>query len=158
MQPPWSTATSTITLPGFIVVIISRVTSLGALAPLTNTAPTTKSARRTARATLNGVEYQVVKLPCNMVLRVRIRSRLISIRVTSAPIPSASWAAWVPTTPPPRMTTLAGRTPGMPPNSFPRPPSCRSRYWAPIWIDIRPATSLIGVSSGSVPLGNSTVS
>ena len=42
-QPPWSMAMSTTTLPGRMLAIISRVTSLGALAPGTSTAPITTS-------------------------------------------------------------------------------------------------------------------
>ena len=51
------------------------------------------------------------------------RSRI----VTSAPIPAATRAACVPTTPPPMTSTLAGATPGTPPISTPGPPSgsCR---------------------------------
>ncbi len=44
MQPPWSIATSTITAPFFITPSISRVTSFGARAPGTSTAPITTSA------------------------------------------------------------------------------------------------------------------
>ena len=47
---------------------------------------------------------------------------------------------------------MAGRTPGAPPISTPRPPLWRSRKWAPICGASRPATSLIGASSGSAPL------
>ena len=42
--------------------------------------------------------------------------------VTLAPMPTATRAAAVPTTPPPITTTFAGRTPGTPPISTPRPP------------------------------------
>ena len=42
-QPPWSMATSTTTLPGRMLAIISRLTTFGALAPGTSTAPTTTS-------------------------------------------------------------------------------------------------------------------
>ena len=47
-HPPWSTATSTTTLPGFIAPSISRVTSFGAEAPGISTAPTRTSARPSA--------------------------------------------------------------------------------------------------------------
>ena len=46
-HPPWSMAMSTTTLPGRIAAIISRLTSLGALAPGTSTAPITTSASAT---------------------------------------------------------------------------------------------------------------
>jgi len=41
---------------------------------------------------------------------------------TGAPIPTAIFAALVPTMPPPRITTFAGATPGTPPRRMPRPP------------------------------------
>ena len=49
-QPPWSMAMSTRTEPRFIVLSMSRVTSFGAAAPGTNTAPITSSAYSTALA------------------------------------------------------------------------------------------------------------
>src|SRR5438445_93697 len=45
-QPPWSTATSTITAPGFMSFKSSRRINRGALAPGRRTAPITRSARR----------------------------------------------------------------------------------------------------------------
>ena len=63
-----------------------------------------------------------------------------------------------PTTPPPRITTLAGATPGTPPSRMPRPPLGRSRYTAPTCTAMRPATSLMGVSSGSEPSASRMVS
>ena len=39
-----------------------------------------------------------------------------------------------------------------------RPPNSRSSRWAPTWGAIRPATSLMGASSGSRPSASSTVS
>jgi hypothetical protein len=56
------------------------------------------------------------------------------------------------------MTTLPGATPGTPASSTPRPPRAFSRLAAPTWIDMRPATSDIGASRGSVPCGEVTVS
>ena len=53
---------------------------------------------------------------------------------------------------------VAGGTPGTPPSRMPRPSNGRSRYFAPSWMLIRPATSLIGVSSGSVPFASLIVS
>ena len=41
--------------------------------------------------------------------------------VTLAPMPTAMRAAWVPTTPPPSITTSAGGTPGTPPSRTPAP-------------------------------------
>ena len=55
-QPPWSMATSTSTAPGFIVASIVRVTSLGAAAPGTSTAPMTASAEATSSATASLVD------------------------------------------------------------------------------------------------------
>ena len=77
---------------------------------------------------------------------------------TRAPSPAAILAAFTPTTPPPRMSTFPGRTPGTPPRRTPAPPECRSRYLAPSWTAIRPATSDMGVRRGSSPVGSSTVS
>ena len=51
-QPPWSIATSMMTLPGFISFRSSRSISRGALAPGTNTAPITRSARRSCSRTM----------------------------------------------------------------------------------------------------------
>ncbi len=77
---------------------------------------------------------------------------------TSASIPIAMKAAFMPTTPPPITITVAAATPGTPPSSTPRPPSGFSRKNAPAWVAILPATSLIGASSGSRPRASSTVS
>ena len=44
MQPPWSTATSTITAPALIPLTRSSVTTIGARPPATRTAPMTRSA------------------------------------------------------------------------------------------------------------------
>ena len=81
-----------------------------------------------------------------------------SSTVTRASMPIAIRAALVPTTPPPTMVTSAAGTPGTPPSSTPRPPCARSRQCAPAWIDMRPATSLMGASSGSRPAPSLTVS
>ena len=78
--------------------------------------------------------------------------------VTVAPIPALIRAAWLPATPPPRITTSAGGTPGTPPSSTPRPPFSFSRQRAPTCGAMRPATSDIGVNSGSVPWDDVTVS
>ncbi len=67
-------------------------------------------------------------------------------------------AASVPTMPPPSTRTTAGSTPVTPPSSTPRPPWVRSRQRAASWAAMRPATSLIGVSSGRVPWRSVTVS
>ena len=58
--------------------------------------------------------------------------------VTDASSPTAMRAALVPETPPPRITTLAGATPGTPPSSTPAPPCSFSRQWAPTWTAMRP--------------------
>ena len=47
--------------------------------------------------------------------------------------------------------SFAEATPGTPPISTPRPPYVFCRYVAPIWVAMRPATSLIGVNSGNLP-------
>ena len=48
--------------------------------------------------------------------------------VTFAPMPTATYAAFMPTTPAPSTTTFAGSTPGTPPISMPRPPIGFCRY------------------------------
>ena len=76
----------------------------------------------------------------------------------SAPRPAAIRAACVPTTPPPITAILLGATPGTPPISLPIP-SADFRKAAPAAsIASRPATSLIGASSGSPPWASVTVS
>ena len=78
--------------------------------------------------------------------------------VTRAFMPMAMRAALRPTTPPPSTTTFAGFTPGTPPSSTPAPPWAFSSACAPAWMDMRPATSDIGASSGRPPLRSVTVS
>ena len=82
----------------------------------------------------------------------------VSNTKTSASIPIAMKAAFIPTTPPPITITVAAGTPGTPPSSTPRPPSGRSSMNAPACVAILPATSLIGASSGRRPSASSTVS
>ena len=141
-----------------MVETMARVTSLGDVAPATSTAPTTRSASRTSRSMVSVVEYAVRSAEANIDDNSRSRSTERSTTVTSARSPTAISAACVPATPPPRITTLAGGTPGTPPSRIPKPPLAFWRLAAPTWIDMRPATSLIGVSSGSEPLGAVTVS
>ena len=73
-------------------------------------------------------------------------------------MPSAIAAAFMPDTPAPMTTTLAAYTPDTPPIRVPRPPPCRIRWYAPTCGASRPATSLIGASSGRAPLLSCTVS
>jgi hypothetical protein len=70
----------------------------------------------------------------------------------------ARLAAFAPTIPPPITITLAGATPGTPASKIPRPSCGRSKYFAPCWMLMRPATSLIGVSSGRFPFASRIVS
>src|SRR5476649_2569129 len=53
---------------------------------------------------------------------------------------------------------VPGVTPGTPPSSNAIPPFDFSRCAAPAWIDMRPATSLIGASNGKPPPGPVIVS
>ena len=99
-----------------------------------------------------------VTRPSSAISRSRIRSTDLSSTHTSACMPSAMIAELRPTTPPPRITTFAGGTPGTPPSRMPRPPCAFSSDQAPICGASRPATSLIGASSGRWRLGVSTVS
>ncbi len=157
-QPPWSIATSTMTEPGFIALTVAAVISFGAAAPGISTVPITRSARRHSASTASRVENTVRTRAPNWLEMRRSASGLRSTTVTVAPMPALMSAAWVPATPPPRMTTSAGGTPGTPPSSTPRPPFSFSRQRAPTCGAMRPATSDIGVSSGSVPCGLVTVS
>jgi len=75
-----------------------------------------------------------------------------------ARMPSAIFADSVPDTPPPMISTLAAGVPGTPPSSRPAPPAGLSRWCAAACTAIRPATSLIGVRSGSLLSGVCTVS
>src|SRR2546429_398155 len=63
---------------------------------------------------------------------------------TSACIPRAIAAAFIPETPAPMTTTLAAYTPETPPIRTPRPPPERIRWYAPTCGASRPATSDIG--------------
>ena len=78
--------------------------------------------------------------------------------VTSAPIPTSTSAALVPTTPPPKTSALAGATPVTPPINIPLPPCGFSRYLAACCPARRPATSDIGAKSGNAPFLSSMVS
>lgn len=137
---------------------MSRVTSRGALAPTISTAPITRSASATVHSTLYRLDATVLTRPPKTSSRRRSRSRSMSRTVTSAPMPAATLAALVPTTPAPRIVTLPGSTPATPARRTPRPPDSFSSALAPAWMLIRPATSLIGVRSGRVRSGSSMVS
>src|SRR5437588_251417 len=58
---------------------------------------------------------------------------LVSSTTTSACMPSAILAAFMPTTPAPSTATLPAGTPETPPSSTPRPPCIRSKQCAPTW-------------------------
>ena len=130
-QPPWSIEMSTSTEPAFIRRTMSRVTSFGAAAPAISTAPITRSASMTSASMCSCVEYSVRSDGPNSADSSRRRFTDRSTTVTSARRPTAISAAWVPETPPPRMTTLAGATPGTPPSRIPRPPFAFCRQYAP---------------------------
>jgi len=151
-------AMSTSTAPGFMVLSMARVTSLGAVAPGTSTAPITRSAVCTASSTAAEVEYRVRINPLNCLSSSASRGLLRSNTVTIARIPTAISAACVPDTPPPRITTFAGATPGTPPSKIPRPRRVFIDAQAATCIDIRPATWLMGTSSGRRPASSVTVS
>src|SRR5690242_14224752 len=108
--------------PFFIVPIISRVTSFGAAAPGIKTPPINRSACVTASAMCALFEASVCTVPRKMSSSCRSRSRFVSRSVTRAPRPTAIFAAFVPTTPPPMMTTSPGSTPGTRPRRMQRPP------------------------------------
>jgi hypothetical protein len=116
---------------------MSRVTSLGAAAPGTSTAPITSSASP-ASAGCSRLEKRVLARPSKWMSSRSSTSGSRSRMVTSAPRPTAICAALKPTTPPPITMTLPGSTPGTPPSSTPRPPWAFSSAVAPAWIDMRP--------------------
>ena len=82
----------------------------------------------------------------------------MSTIVTSAPKPTPTTQAFMPTTPAPSIVTRPRRTPDTPGSSSPLPPERISREVAPAWTDSLPATSDIGTSNGSVPSASCTVS
>nr|WP_287393697.1 hypothetical protein [Candidatus Microthrix sp.] len=146
------------TAPGFIVFTISSDTTTGALPPATSTAPISRSASAAVRSTWPRLAVSVRTRPLWISSTQRSRSTDLSSRSTSASRPAAVRAAFQPTLPAPMTATRAGRTPGTPPISTPRPPWCRSSRLAPTCTDMRPATSLIGASSGRAPEAVCTVS
>ena len=133
-------------------------TSFGAAAPGISTAPITMSASITCCSIASREEAS----PCTRLLYrqndIRSLSRSVSNNVTSAPIPSAMFAAFCPETPAPMITTLALATPPTPPINTPRPPWAFISAYAPTCGARQPATSDIGYSSGSPPEGSCTVS
>ena len=155
---------STSTEPSRISRTSSALTSFGARAPGTSTAPTTRSASRTYSLVVVAFAMIVFARPSKRSASQRSRETLLSRMATSAPRPRAMVAALAPAIPPPMTTTRAGATPGTPPSSTPRPPvvCCRAlmrcRVLAPTWTDMRPAISLIGDSSGRLPSAAVTVS
>ena len=103
-------------------------------------------------------EYTVDARPANATSSSRRRSIERSKVNTSACMPIAMKAAFMPTTPPPITITFAAATPGTPPSRIPRPPSGFSSMNAPACVAILPATSDIGASRGRRPRESSTVS
>jgi len=143
-QPPWSIAMSTRTEPSFIPATISLVTRRGARAPGISTDPITRSASVTCWRIASADDVSCFTRPCHRQPTMRSFSRLVSSTVTSAPMPSAMFAAFWPATPPPSTTTRALATPPMPPMRTPRPPWGRMSEWAPTCGARQPATSDIG--------------
>ncbi len=115
-----------------------------------STAPITMSASTSTSSICSRFDIASVTRPSSAISSSRIRSTDLSSTHTSACIPSAMIAALSPTTPPPSTTTFAGGTPGTPPSRMPRPPCAFSSDHAPICGASRPATSLMGASSGSL--------
>ena len=79
---PWSTATSTMTDPGFMRPTSSRETNLGARAPGTRTAPITRSAamhRFFNRRLSGGPRHNSTTIQIHPGTRSRSRSRLITV-------------------------------------------------------------------------------
>src|SRR6516225_2759806 len=105
-------AMSTMTEPAFMALTVSAVMSFGAAAPGISTDAITRSARRHSVSMASLVENTVRTLAPSWVAIRRSTSGLRSITVTVAPMPALISAAWLPATPPPRITTSAGGTPG----------------------------------------------
>src|SRR5262245_27479815 len=100
-------AMSTMTEPAFIALTVSAVISFGAAAPGISTDAITRSARRHSVSMASLVENTVrTRAPSWFAIR-RSTSRLRSMTVTVAAIPALIRAAWLPATPPPRITTSA---------------------------------------------------
>ena len=136
----------------------SLLTRRGARAPGTSTAPITRSASSSSRSTRRRwtprcARARRTRSRCpaaaawtrrarrrRRACRRRSRRRAVRRRRRRAPRPSRR------------------RRPGTPPSSTPEPPSFFIRWYAPTCVDSRPATSLIGASSGSDPSGSCTVS
>ena len=118
----------------------------------------TRSARMQHSSMFVGFEYSVSIAPPKTSSRYAMVSPRTSSTVTCAPMPTAMVAAFRPTTPPPRITTRPRRVPGTPPRRTPLPPRSFSRHVAPTCTAMRPATSLIGLRSGSVWSSSSMVS
>ena len=158
MQPPWSIATSTITDPGFMRRTSSSSTRVGARPPGNSTAPISRSAPGTSRSIRALLLTRVTMRPRRSDSSTRSFWGERSSRNTSASMAAAIRAAFQPTVPAPSTTTRAGRTPVQPPIRMPRPPWGFSNRCAPTWAASRPATSLIGASSGRLPSSSCTVS
>ena len=95
------------------------MTTYGAFAPWTSTAPITRSARGSSSSIASVDEKTVDTRPDSAVSSSRSRSMLRSSTKTSASMPTAMNAAFRPTTPPPMIMTVAGATPGTPPSRMP---------------------------------------
>ena len=97
------------------------VTSFGASAPGINTPPTNKS-----QFEIN-FSKSILSLCSGIILSPNISVNCfnlvsdLSTICTYAFIPVAIIAAFSPTTPPPKITTFPGSTPGAPPNNRPLP-------------------------------------
>jgi hypothetical protein len=158
MQPPWSTATSTMTLPGFMVASMSRVTSCGARAPGTSTAADHQvglgdrfgDRARVARDRLQPSAEDVVEVDERCVADVQHPHARAEPDRHAGRVDADHAAAEDRPRRPPRRRDAAQQQP--------RPPRKRLRWCAPTCVAIRPATSLIGVRSGSPPLSSCTVS
>ena len=123
IHPPWSTATSTTTVPASIKAKSAFLIKCGAFAPCNNTAPITKSTVGNFSCIAIKVEYCVTTFAGITSDKYLSLVKFVSIIVTWAPKPAAILAACVPTIPPPIIKTSAGFTPGTPPNNFPFPPN-----------------------------------
>ena len=157
-QPPWSTEMSTSTEPGFI-----RADQL------------VRHQHRRLRAGHQHRADHQVRVEAGLLDLVRVGrdrlqvalvdlvrgAQLVDVRSsssTSACMPSAIAAAFIPETPAPSTTTFAAYTPERRPSAHRGRPAPAPGVCAPTCGAIRPATSDIGASSGSAPSAVCTVS
>ena len=158
-HPPWSTEMSTSTEPGFILATSSSETSFGALAPTTSTAPMTMSASTQVSSIAWALDAMVSERATEVVVDGPQLREVAVEHVDIAVEADGQRRRRHPGDPGAEDHDL-GRADARAPRR--RAPRSRrpaaSGGWRPTIGAIRPATSLIGMSSGREPSGSCTVS